>query len=487
MKKKYGLFKVLAVLLFLVIIASYFIVGRSGEHDYIAFVDVFFNYIQSFYYFFDTAIFVLVVGGFYGVLNRIPAYREVIDKIVNKIGDNKKRFVIIMTIVFAILSSVTGLNLLLLIFVPFVVSIILLLGYDKLVALSTTVGGIVVGLLGGVFITFKDSASQYGVSYTTFEKMVGLKNNFSIKTTVPKCLLLVIGIVLLVLYIVSYIKTVNEKKSKHILSKNDPLLVEIKDGIVKIEKTKKKNTKLWPFVLVVCIMIVLLILGYFPWSDLFGIKCFSDFHTWLTGLSIGDYAVFTSLISNTVSGFGSWYELGSYMMAILLMIVFGLVLSLIYKVKLHDAMDGFIYGVKKMIPATMVVMLAYSVLVSSYNNGFLETVITNAGKSFGNNVVIHSLISIVGSVLNVDLYYSVAGVFSSIVSSLTDKANLSVYAVMFQSIYGVVQIIGPTSLLLIAGLSYLEVPYKTWVKYIWRLVVELLIAIFIILMIVTLL
>jgi uncharacterized ion transporter superfamily protein YfcC len=126
-------------------------------------------------------------------------------------------------------------------------------------------------------------------------------------------------------------------------------------------------------------------------------------------------------------------------------------------------------------------------LVTSYNNGFIETIITAAGKSFGDNVIIHSLVALLGSVLNVDLYYTVAGVFSTTVSSLSDKANLSVFAVMFQSVYGVVQIVGPTSLLLLVGLSYLEVPYSSWLKYIWRFIVELLIAIFVVLMIVSLL
>lgn len=47
-----------------------------------------------------------------------------------------------------------------------------------------------------------------------------------------------------------------------------------------------------------------------------------------------------------------------------------------------------------------------------------------------------------------------------------------------------IRIVGPTSVFLIIGLSYLEVPYKSWLKYIWRFVLELLIAIFVVLMIV---
>lgn len=487
MKKKYGLFKVLIVLLLLVVVATYFIPNRSGEIQQIAIVDIFFNFIQSFYYFFDTALFILVVGGFYGVLNRIPVYRDIIRGIVNKIGEKSKLFVIIMTVVFALLSSLTGLNLILLLFVPFVVSVILLLGYDKLVALSATVGGILVGFIGGVFVTFKDSTNQYAVSYTTFDKMVGLDKLFNSSTILPKVILLIVGIVLLVLCILNHIKNMSNDDILQ-LSKNDSFYVESKEkSEKKSSKTKKKDPKKWPLIVLTILMTVLLVLGYLPWKDLFGIDVFTKFHTWLTGISVGKYKVFTSLISNQITAFGSWGELGSYLMAILLLCFNAWLLKMIYRVDFEDAMDGFVYGVKKMIIPALISILAYSVLVSSYNNGFVETIITNAGKSFGDNVVIHSLVTILGSILNVDLYYNVAGVFSNIVSSLTDKANLSVYAVMFQSLYGLVQLVGPTSILLIAGLCYLEIPYKTWLKYIWRFIVELLIAIFVVLMIVSLL
>ena len=149
-------------------------------------------------------------------------------------------------------------------------------------------------------------------------------------------------------------------------------------------------------------------------------------------------------------------------------------------------MEGFVYGVKKMIVPVMLAMLAYTVLVCSYNNGFVETIITNVTKSFGDNVVTNSFVTILGSILNVDLYYASSGVFTSLISALPEKINLSVYTLMFQSLYGVVQFAGPTSLLMIVGLSYLEVPYKSWVKYIWRFLIEMLMVIFVVLMIVSL-
>ena len=257
MKKKYGLFKVLSVMLILIVGLTYFIKGRQGEVTYLALGDVFLNYLQSFYYFFDTALFILVVGGFYGVLNRIPAYRRMLEGIVKRIGDKGKLFVIITTILMALVSSLTGLNTLLLIIIPMFISIILLIGYDKLVAISSTIGGVVVGLIGGVFLTIKDPSNYYAVSYTTIDKLVGMESHFA--NVLPKILLLVLGLGLLVWYILSHIKRVEAGKASYELSKSDALYVDTtlktsKKVKVDIEDTKK--VRVWPLAIILSLLFV---------------------------------------------------------------------------------------------------------------------------------------------------------------------------------------------------------------------------------------
>ena len=472
------------VCLLLIVVATYFIKGRDGSVSYLAIGDVFMDYIQAFYYFFDTAVFIAVVGGLYGALNKVPSYRNLVRKTASLVAEKKQLFVIVVTVVFALLSSLTGLNVLLLIFIPFVVSVILLLGYDKLVALSSTVVAVMAGFIGGVLVTIKDPSSQYAVSYVTFDKLVGLKSNWG--CVFPKVLLLIIAVGLLVFYIINHIKKIEEGEEKDLLGKRDVFYVTIKDKLGKVVK-EKDDTKIWPLLLMTCVLFVLLVLGFMPWNDLFGLTNFDKFHNWLTELKIGNYEVFTSLISSNIGAFGTWGSLGSFMMPVVLIALFIVILKFVTKVKFSDLLDGFVYGVKKMVPAVMLVILGYTLLVCAYNNGFMETIITNASKSFGDNVVVHALITIVGSITNVDTYYTAAGIISPIVSSLTDKANLSVYTIMFQSIYGLVQVCGPTSILLVVGLSYLEVPYSKWLKYIWRYVLGLLISILIVLMIVSLL
>ena len=69
---------------------------------------------------------------------------------------------------------------------------------------------------------------------------------------------------------------------------------------------------------------------------------------------------------------------------------------------------------------------------------------------------------------------------------IEDQSMLSTYAMAFQSIYGIVSIIGPTSFLLIVALKYFDVPYTSWVKYIWRFVLMLFLLVILILLVMAL-
>ena len=473
--KKFGFVTPLLIVLLLVVILSYFVEGRSGI-SYVALGDLVINYVQSFYYFFDTILFIFAVGGLYGALNKVSGCKKLLNKIASKVEGKKDLFVIITTIIFVLLTAVGGFNLLAFLFIPFVISIILLLGYDKFVALSSTVVATCVGVIGGIFLSFRDGTNQYASSFTTFDKVAGLNGLWN--NIIPKLVLLVLGTGLLVFFIVKRIK--NTRNSGEVSNK-DVFYVEEKDSSKKEEKVKS-----WPIVVLGSLLLVVLILGFMPWNSLFGFDCFDKFHTWLTGLKIGNYVVYTSLISRNITALGRWGDIGSYMMAIICITLFLLLVKCFYHVKFSEFSKGFIYGVKKMVPAIMVLILAYSILVAAYNNGFIETLITKSADSFGDNVIMASLLTIFGTIINVDLFYIVAGVVSPIVTSLTDNANLNVYAVLFQSFYGLLQICGPTSILLIVTLSYLEVPYSKWLKYIWRFILYMFILIFVVLIITTL-
>ena len=378
--------------------------------------------------------------------------------------------------------------------------------------------GIIIGLIGGIFTTFRNP-SGYTASSTTIEKLVGLEGNF--ENIFPKIIILILATALLMFYVLRYSKNhmtnkIVKKVEHNEEDKNDEVKEEKKEEIktVKKEETKttkkvptknskkktsknpnmraakkddtiivKKGVRTWPLVVVCALMLVLLILGFIPWQSLFEITVFDDFHTWLTGISIGDYSIFNNIMSANFTAFGTWGNLGSYMMPMILIIIFSIIIAIIYRIKLSDMLDYFKEGAKKMLPSAMMAMLAYTVLVCTYNNGFMETIISKANVD---NIMLSSLLTILGSITNVDLYYTAAGIFTPIVGALSDNANLNVFALVFQSFYGLIQLFGPTSILLIFGLTYFEVPYKDWLKNIWRLILGLFIIIFLVVLIVAL-
>lgn len=465
--KKHSLFKVISMILVLLVIISWIAVGRNDVKSYIGFGDLFLNGIRSLYFFFDIFLFILIVGGFYGVLNKSSGYKKLLDNIVSKVKKLGNKFIYLVIILFALVSALTGMDMLIFMFIPFVISIILLLGYDKLVAISATVVSSIIGIIGGIFVTFRDPNNYYGTTNTTMEKFVGIEENFA--NVFPKLLLLVLGIALLIFYVSRHIKNVKDKKVKYELNteKDDLLVNEVKGDY--------KKVKVWPIIVVFALLFIYVVIGVMPWNTLFDVNIFTKFHTWLTNLNINEFYIFNSLISGSFTALGEWNAngLGNYMMPMIIMLILSLVVKFISHIKFDEYVDAFISGMKKLLPSAFVVVLAYSVLVGTYNHGFLSTLISKSDYNIG----FAGLYSLVGSVLHVDLYYTSVGVFSSIISLVEDEALYPVIAILFQGFYGLVNIIGPTSLLLIVVLTYLDVPYTTWVKYIWRLFLYLFIVI----------
>ena len=475
--KKHGLLKTLSVIILLLVIASYILPGRQGTIVYTGLADILINYfgliLQNFCY---IVLFVLTIGGFYGILNKIPAYKKLLDNIVAKVKPLGKKFIFVTIILFSVLASMTGMSIELIIFVPFVVSIILLLGYDKLVALSATLVSIMVGYIGGVFVSFINP-NTYSVA--TFESFVGASSKFA--NTFPKLLLLVSGIALLIYFVNKHIINVENKKVKYELEDSSELLInEVKGDY--------KNIKTWPLITIISILFVILVIGMVPWNGLFEIDVFSKFHQWLTGLSIKNFAIFPNILSATLPALGEWNVNGNpwfhFIFINMLLLFVTLIISLIYKVKLDDGIDNFLTGCKKTLPAAILITLAYLVLVLGYNNGFMENIIAKTGKF---NYGISSLLALLGCLVNVDPYYITAGVFAPIVNLITDESVYESVAILLQGIYGIFSIVGPTSLILIFGLSYVDVPYKTWLKYIWRFLLGLIIILALVISLVVLL
>ena len=413
-------------------------------------------------YFGYVALFILVVGGFYGVLYKTGAYRRVLDSLVKKFKGKELICLVVIMALFAFLTSFAGLQLALLMLFPFVISLVLMMGYNKLAATAVTAGSVAVGLMG---TTFSYNTTQVLLQYLSVELT---------DLIWAKIILLVLGVVLLALFVFKFGKKASTKK---VDNKDDFIPEEIK--VVKTkgkDKDKKHTLKVWPLVVILDLILIVTILGFIPWNGAFGITLFEDVTTAITEFELFGFPIFGKILGS-VSPFGNF----TLLELITLMLLAIVIIKFVYKIKWDDVFDGFGKGVRKALVPALIVILIYTCLVLTTLDAY-QLVIYKfiLGLTKGFNIFTTGLVVLISSIFNGDPLYAFYSVLPYFVSVVTDTNNYQLIAVIFQAIYGIVTLVAPTSIPLMLTLAYTNTSYKDWFKYIWKLLVALLVLAFIV-------
>lgn len=465
--KKTGLFKIIMFVLLGIIVAtwifsaSYFSNGEVADVGMynIGFIDFFQLLFGTFEFQYFLQIFILLVsiGALYGVLGKTGKYRAWIEKIAHNFKGNELVFLIITSVIIAVLTSVFDYSYIMFIFFPLLISIILAMGYEKITAAVATFGAMLVGTIGS---TISSNTSN------TINEILGVSDMST--GIIFKIVMLCLSLIVLIFYLYK------SKKTRRLDREKEDLFIG--------EKISNKYS-ISSIIIVLCIIFVITILACTTWDTTFGIKFFSNindkimnfkptlpyFHITVDGLDYGTekIAIFAKIFG-TVSAFGEWRfaEMG------MICILSSLLLGLLYRIKLSDTLSYMADGAKKMLKPALMVLLAYTVIYFAGNTMFYPTIaawILKSTKSF--SVITSSIVMAIGSALHIDILYVANYVIPQIAGQgASDTVNM----LLTQGIYGVTMFIAPTSAVLVFGLTYLEIPFKEWVKNVWRLVLALL-------------
>lgn len=488
-----------------------------------------FNYpLTALSYFGYIALFILFIGGFYGILYKIPAYRTFLDKIVSIFEGKEKIFLAIVSVLLAVGVSICGLQIAFAIFIPFIVALILLMGYDKIVAAMIIIGSMAAGLIGSTYAY---------ANMNVITSVLSLNLDYQIGV---RFVILIVGIVLVLfntfVYIKKYMKitkpllkvnkevkievdvekkpstnsTAKKTNSKTVAKKNtkasktakatkstkgkstknankaalkDNNIIVVKESITDnnddylIPEKEGSSHKVWPFVVGFTLMFILLILAFITWGDNgFKISLFDNITKSVTEFKIFKFPIFSKLYG-TMNAFGTWTLVDLFLPIALLT----LILVIIYKVKIDDVLDGFASGVKKALTPALVVILVYTCLVLVTYHPFQLTIykaILGTSKKY--NVFKAILTFGLAGVFNGDISYVAQSVIPYYTSIVTNTDKYPLIGVVFQSVYGLVTLFAPTSLILMGTLSFLNVSYKDWLKNIWKLLLELFVVLLIV-------
>ena len=436
-----------------------------GDRAQIGLFDLFSYPTVALQYFFQVVLFALAVGGFYGIASKTGVYRKLLDKVVDCFKGRENIFMIIVSVCFALLASCVGMTYTLIFLFPFVIAILLLMGYDKVLAATVTVGSTIVGIMGSLFTT---DVTYYVQSYLN----VGLGNEI-----ITKIIILVIGLVLLLFNALTYAKNNKAKRVKaEDIEGYVPEKVEIKT------KKKEKGKKVWPLVVVTDVTLLVIALATFAWKNVFKLEAFSKATTAVKELKVFGFPLFGKILGN-VNAFGEW----TVATVLIALIIATIILALVYCIGFDEFIDGYKKGAKKALYPAVVILLIYTVLVATTYHPFqlvIYKALLNIGKGF--NVITTALTAFFAGVFNVEFLYSINSVGPYFTSLVTDTAKYPLVGVIFQSMYAVAMLVAPTSAILMATLAYLKVPYGQWLKHIWKFLLEIVVVLFVIFTIVML-
>lgn len=530
MKKSKSIFAVVIATLLVVVLCTWIFPSASfnatlveGEKLQVGLFDLLSYPMVALTYFGYVLIYTLVVGMFYGVANKIPAYHVLIEKIKKLYTGKEAIFLAIVMILLAIIVSVTGVSFAMIFVFPFIISVVLAMGYNKLVAASVTVGPVVAGIAG---TTLGNSTVNY------MHQILGVN---IMDEMISKVVVLVAFTIVLVANVLLYakktknstieaevvtsskkvekeeVKEVPTKKEKETSKKSSSKKEDTKksstkkstakkattkkttkskatkasmaknsDEVLKV-KSKEKKPKCWPFVVVFDLTFIILCLAVFDWAGVFEITWFADAKEAINNFEVMGFPIFSKLL-------GNYYEFGAWSFNIeipALIMVATLILALIYRVKWSDLTSGVESGIKKAIKPAILMTFIYVILIVSTYHPF-QLIITKfiLELTSGLNVVTMSIVAMVASLFNVDIIYVAQSTLPYVMNVIGKSELYPLIGVIFQAIYGLMMLVLPSSIILFGTLSYLDISYGQWLKHIWKVFVEILVVLLIIFLII---
>ena len=470
--KKYDLLKVLGITFAVIVLISWVIPAGIYSNGSFTSLDVtnpvgLFDLVNipllCFNNFIEFGLLLLAIGGFYGILNITGVYSKLVESVTNKWENDNKKFLIITTVIFSLLSSVVGLNSVLFILIPFFITVLLKLGFNKVSSFAATVGALLVGQIGSTLGS--DIWGYVNVIFGSITSELSMFTLILVRT--------VLWFILTALYAlvinkaVKNVKVVSTKKeSKNSKRSNKDKQSEVEEEVkLEIPLYEKIETKkdVLPLVIILAIMFAVLILGVYKWTYAFNIEVFTTIHEQITEFEINGYPLLSNILGS-MNQLGEWNNYN----IIFVLLVASLIITWLYSIKFSEAFNGFIKGVKQMVLPAFYAVLSCVVFatVLSLSANFVYTIVNQFTSSEEFSLMGTIATSIVTSFTYNNFSYMInyfAGFFSSL-----SAGEISVVALVFQTIYGLVMLIAPTSVFLLAGLSYLEVSYKDWLKFIWK-------------------
>ena len=433
-------YTILFILIILVAAATW--VVPAGTYDYVDEVPVTGTYHETepspqgvgavlkaafsgFYDAVDVCVFILMVGGFLGVVMKTGAVDAGVGAVIRRLGGREKWLIPILMLLFGLGGSTFGMWEETVAFYPLLIPVFLAAGYDAVVGISVILLGAGTGVISSTVNPFA----------------TGIAAGFAGVSLGEGILLRVIQWLVFesaaIWYVSSYAAKVKKNPSRSVVGV----------GAGKIQVNMDEPVPYTPKRKVIMVIFTLVFL-----TMVYGVIPFQDM-----GLSL--------------PALGWWFpELSA------LFLVGGVVIGFIDGQREDEVAETFVAGCADLLGVALIIGVSRGITVLMNDGGITGTILhwgenALAGASAVTFTLLVYLIYLPLSVL-IPSSSGLATLSVPILAPLGKFAGVggALVVTAFQSASGLVNLITPTAAVVMGSLALGHVPYDRWIKYVWKLV-----------------
>lgn len=437
-------YTILFVLLVIIAVITLFI--PEVRHATVS--DVVMSPVRGFISASEVAIFVMFLGGFLGVINKSGALGTGIEAIVKGLKGKEMRLIPILMILFSLGGTTFGMAEETIAFYTLIVATMIAAGFDSLVGAAVILLGAGVGVLGSTVNPFAISAA-----------VDALQGSFP-DIVVNHTIIIVIGTLLwlsslavAIYFVMRYASQMREDSGKSLLSKREKeasaIMYHGDEEPPEVVFTGRMKAVLVIFAIAFIVMVVSLV----PWEN-FGVTVFKN-TTFLTGTSLGNW-YFAEL--------QAWF----FLCAIIAGYVGGLAES--------DIVQGFVSGAADMVGVALIIAISRGISVIMGDTG-LDMYVLDKFSGMLSNVsptvfTLGSYIIYLGLSFLIPSSSGLAAASMPTFGGLAGHLGLSpeVMIMIFSAANGLINLITPTSGVVMGGLAIARLDWTTWMKFVLKVI-----------------
>lgn len=402
----------------------------------------------------DIAIFVLLIGGFLGVTTKTGALDAGIGNVVAKLKGKELILIPVLMFLFSLGGTSFGMAEETIAFTALVTTTMIIAGFDPLVSVASIILGAGCGVLGSTVNPFLVSVSigaLKGVNIVANQVIV-------IGTNVA---LWLSSLLISIFFVMRYAKKVHADKSQTLLSESEirqanEAFIGNKEGQEEvIEFTRKRKVVLSLFAFTFIVMVA----GIIPWEE-FGVNIFAN-TAFLTGAPLGSW---------WFSELGMWF------------VIMAVIIGLVYRMKELEIVNAFLDGAAEMVGVALVIGVSKGISVIMNTTGLDAYVLSSASSVLvGMSPIIFTIVA-----------YLIYMALSFFIPSTSGLAGLSmpifgplalslgfppeVIISIFSAGSGLVNLVTPTSGVIMGTLAIAKVDYSSWVKFVSKVLLAIFIS-----------